>query len=62
MAAEVISGVGFVPKYVGPIRFARNLEAIAELWINLGVPFIGRQHGGTEDWGRAFHFQTISQS
>ncbi len=59
VATKVIAGVGFIPKYVGPIRYARNLEAIAELWIDLGVPFIGQKHGQTEDWGRGFHFQVI---
>ena len=29
--SSVISSVGFHPVYVGPIRYARNLEAIAEL-------------------------------
>lgn len=31
-AEAVVAGVGFAPKYVGPIRYARNLDAIAELW------------------------------
>ena len=35
IAELVVAGVGFKPKYVGPIRYARNLEAIAELWIHL---------------------------
>lgn len=59
VAAKVIEGVGFIPKYVGPIRYARHLEAIAELWIDLGVPFIGGKHGQTESWGRSFHFQVL---
>ncbi|PNH05802.1 Metalloreductase STEAP3 [Tetrabaena socialis] len=54
-AEEVISAVGFKPEYVGPIRYARNLEAIAELWIHLSVPGVGT----AEKWGRDFHFQTI---
>ncbi len=29
--AEVIAAVGFHPVYIGPIRYARNLESIAEL-------------------------------
>lgn len=34
IAEEVVAGVGFKPFYVGPIRYARNLEAIAgELFI-----------------------------
>ena len=53
-AAAIISGVGFIPKYLGPIRYARNLEAIAELWIHLAFPPAGETK---ENWGRAFHFQ-----
>jgi predicted dinucleotide-binding enzyme len=30
-----LSDVGFIPQWVGDIRFARNLEAIAELWMNM---------------------------
>lgn len=55
-AAAVISGVGFSPKYIGPIRYSRNLESIAELWIHLAVPPAGTTK---EDWGRAFHFQVV---
>lgn len=37
--ADVIKDVGFKPFYFGPIQYARNLEAIAELWIHiLGRP------------------------
>lgn len=28
---QVIEAAGFLPYYVGPIRFARNLEAMAEV-------------------------------
>jgi 8-hydroxy-5-deazaflavin:NADPH oxidoreductase len=35
---EVVSAVGFNPIYVGPIRYARNLEAMAELWIHCAIP------------------------
>lgn len=59
LAQSVIAGVGFVPKYVGPIRYARNLDAIAELWIHLSIPGAGETH---EDWGRNFHFQVIERS
>ncbi|KAG2499286.1 hypothetical protein HYH03_002864 [Edaphochlamys debaryana] len=52
---EVISAVGFDPAYVGPIRYARNLEAMAELWLHLGVPGAGTAH----KWGRNFHFQAL---
>jgi predicted dinucleotide-binding enzyme len=38
VVAEVISAVGFKPFYVGPIRYARNLEAMAELWIHCAIP------------------------
>lgn len=31
IVAEVIKAVGFNSFYVGPIRYARNLEAMAEL-------------------------------
>ena len=55
---EIITGVGFIPEYVGGIRYARNLEAIAELWIHLGVPGVGETK---EDWGRAFHFQVLKK-
>ncbi|KAG2499287.1 hypothetical protein HYH03_002865 [Edaphochlamys debaryana] len=51
----VIKGVGFEPAYVGPIRYARNLEAFAELWVHLGVPGAGT----SAKWGRTFHFQVV---
>jgi predicted dinucleotide-binding enzyme len=52
-AAQIISAVGFTPVYVGAIRYSRNLEAIAELWIHLGIPGIG----SSENWGMGFHFE-----
>lgn len=55
-AADVVAGVGFVPKYVGPIRYARNLDAIAELWVHLSIPQAGET---PEFWGRNFHFQVV---
>ncbi len=58
VAASVVEGVGFIPKYVGPIRYARNLDAIAELWIHLSIPPAGETR---EDWGRNFHFQVIEK-
>ncbi|KAL4423168.1 hypothetical protein ABPG77_007821 [Micractinium sp. CCAP 211/92] len=58
-AEAVITGVGFAPKYVGPIRYARNLDAIAELWIHLSIPGAGDT---PEDWGRNFHFQVIEKA
>jgi 8-hydroxy-5-deazaflavin:NADPH oxidoreductase len=36
--APIVASVGFRPIYVGPIRYARNLEAIAELWIHCAYP------------------------
>lgn len=42
----VVAGVGFVPKYVGPIRYARNLDAIAELWWVCGRAWQGSRAGG----------------
>ncbi|CAE7752532.1 unnamed protein product, partial [Symbiodinium microadriaticum] len=54
VAAEVIAAVGFSPQYIGPIRYARNLEAIAELWVHLAVPPAGST---SVDWGRTFHFE-----
>ncbi len=50
---QVVAGAGFTPTWVGSIRYARNLEALAELWIHLGVPGIG----SSDKWGRDFHFQ-----
>ncbi len=37
IATDVVRGVGFTPIHVGPLRYARNLEAIAELWIHMAV-------------------------
>ena len=53
VALSIVEAVGFKPRYVGPIRYARNLEAIAELWIHLAVPPAGDTK---EDWGRNFNF------
>lgn len=36
---KIISDVGFRPVYVGPLRYARNLESLAELWIHAAVKF-----------------------
>lgn len=52
--------VGFEPVFVGPIRYARNLEALAELYIHLGVPGVGATHQKTSP-GRNFHFQYIGR-
>ena len=56
-AASVIAGVGFEPRYVGSIRYARNLEALAELWIHLAIPPVTE----AADWGKDFHFQVINK-
>jgi predicted dinucleotide-binding enzyme len=51
--AAIVAAVGFRPRFVGPIRYARNLEAIAELWIHLAVPPAGETR---ENWGRSWNF------
>lgn len=40
------------------IRRHRNLEAMAELWIHLGVPGSGF---GAEHWGRGFAFHVLHE-
>ena len=50
IVADVIKGVGFKPFYVGPIRYARNLEAIAELWIHMAVPPLGARTTSRDFW------------
>jgi len=54
LALGVVQSAGFQPHYVGPIRYARNLEAIAELWIHLSTGVIGENT--SIEWGRAFNF------
>lgn len=46
----VVASVGFKPFYVGPIRYARNLEAIAELWIHMAVPPLGARTTSRKFW------------
>lgn len=46
----VVKSVGFKPFYVGPIRYARNLEAIAELWIHMAVPPLGGRTTSRNWW------------
>ena len=41
LVVNVIRGVGFSPFHVGPIRYARNLEAMAELWVHMAVAPLG---------------------
>ena len=50
IAEEVVRGVGFKPFYVGPIRYARNLEALAEMWIHMGIPGLGGRETGRNFW------------
>ena len=57
-AAEAIDAVGFKPVFVGPIRYSRNLEAIAELWIHLAVQPGGFAH---LPFGDEFHFQVAGK-
>ena len=47
---EVVRGVGFKPFYVGPIRYARNLEAMAELWIHMAIPGLGGRETSRNFW------------
>ena len=58
-AATIVKAAGFDPRYVGPIRYARNLEAIGELWIHAAVPPAGFTK---ENWGRQFHFQVVGST
>lgn len=50
--APIVASIGYRPIYVGPIRYARNLEAIAELWIHCGVPPLPGNYLG-RDWSFA---------
>jgi len=50
IAEQVVAAVGFKPFYVGPIRYARNLEAIAELWIHMAVPPLGARTTSRNFW------------
>lgn len=50
IVSEIIKGVGFKPFYVGPIRYARNLEALAELWIHMAVPPLGGRTTSRDFW------------
>jgi predicted dinucleotide-binding enzyme len=47
---EIFKGVGFKPFYVVPMRYARNLEAIAELWIHMAVPPLGARTTRRNFW------------
>ncbi|KAL7447963.1 hypothetical protein ACHAXS_000115 [Conticribra weissflogii] len=50
MVEGVVAAVGFKPFYVGPIRYARNLEAMAELWIHMAVPPLGGRNTSRNFW------------
>lgn len=50
LAEDVVRGVGFKPFYVGPIRYARNLEALAELWIHMAIPGLGGRDTSRNFW------------
>jgi 8-hydroxy-5-deazaflavin:NADPH oxidoreductase len=50
--ADIIRAVGFRPEYCGGIRYARNLEAVAELYIHASYGM-----GGAKKWGREWHLQ-----
>jgi 8-hydroxy-5-deazaflavin:NADPH oxidoreductase len=49
---DVVAAVGFTPRYVGPLRYARNLEAMAELWIHCAIPPLPGHYLG-RDWSFA---------
>jgi predicted dinucleotide-binding enzyme len=56
--ALLIEAVGFEPHWVGGLRYSRNLEALAELYIHLG------SGTGGADWAadngtRPYHFQVL---
>lgn len=53
LAARVAADVGFAPEYVGPLRFARTLEALAVLWVHMGRVAKLR--------GASFVFQVVEQ-
>jgi 8-hydroxy-5-deazaflavin:NADPH oxidoreductase len=47
--ANVIAMIGYNPIYVGPIRYARNLEAMAELWTHCAISQLPGNYLG-HDW------------
>lgn len=46
----VVAAVGFKPFFVGPIRYSRNLEAMAELWIHMAIPGLGGRDTSRSFW------------
>jgi len=57
-AGALIAAVGFDPHWVGHVRYARNLEALAELYIHLGAG-MGGTRWADKDGTRSFHFQVL---
>jgi predicted dinucleotide-binding enzyme len=45
---RVITDAGFSPVWVGPARYARCLEAVAELWV--GMAYVSAAHGGDAEF------------
>jgi predicted dinucleotide-binding enzyme len=45
--ADLVATIGYKPIYVGPIRYARNLEAMAELWTHCAIPSMPANYLGT---------------
>eukprot|EP00986_Skeletonema_menzelii_P015803 scaffold12700_cov142-Skeletonema_menzelii.AAC.13 len=50
IAEAVVAAVGFKPFFVGPIRYSRNLEAMAELWIHMAIPGLGGRDTSRNFW------------
>ena len=50
IAEAVVAAVGFVPVWVGSIRYARNLEAMAELVIHMAIPPMPARQGNRGLW------------
>jgi predicted dinucleotide-binding enzyme len=53
LVETVIRDAGFHPRWVGPLRYARNLESLAELWV--GMAYQTKAHGGDD----AFAFSLL---
>ncbi len=52
VAAQVVADVGFIPKHVGPIRYARNLEVRIAGWLGGGHALGAcRWHCWAAGWG-----------
>jgi predicted dinucleotide-binding enzyme len=50
IAEAVVKAVGFKPFFVGPIKYSRNLEAMAELWIHMAIPGLGGRDTSRNFW------------